>query len=83
MYGGAALTAMHALDAGALGGPARADGRVPEPLRAGIVPPTEEEIAGWSVLPHGSEELAGQGAPPDRRARRGRVLCCARRRSPR
>jgi acetylornithine deacetylase/succinyl-diaminopimelate desuccinylase-like protein len=64
MYGGAALPATHALMqvlSAVLPGP---DGRVPEPLRAGIVPPTEEEVAGWSALPHGREELAADGARP-------------------
>ena len=64
MVGGAALAATHALMqvlSAVLPGP---DGRLAEPLRAGIVEPTEEEIAGWKVLPHGSEELAGQGARP-------------------
>ena len=64
MFGGAALNAvealMRSLDA-VLPGP---DGRLPEPLRAGIIPPTEDEIAGWSSLPAGEEELAGQGARP-------------------
>ena len=41
------------------------DGRLPDPLRAGIVPPTEEELAGWSVLPPGAEELASDGARPN------------------
>ena len=40
------------------------DGRLPEPLRAGIIPPTESEVAGWSALPTGTEELDGQGARP-------------------
>ena len=65
LYGGAALTATHALMrilSAVLPG---RDGRLPEPLRAGIVPPTEEELAGWSVLPSGSEELAADGARPD------------------
>jgi acetylornithine deacetylase/succinyl-diaminopimelate desuccinylase-like protein len=65
LYGGAALTASHALLqilAAVQPGPA---GRLPEPLRAGIVPPTEEELEGWSVLPPGGEELAGDGARPD------------------
>ena len=67
VYGGAALTATHALMqtlAAVLPGP---DGRLPEPLRAGIVAPTEEELAGWSVLPPGAEELASDGARPERR----------------
>jgi len=40
------------------------DGRLPEPLRAGIAPPTEEELAAWAELTPGAEELAGQGARP-------------------
>ena len=64
LYGGAALTATHVLIqmlSAVLPGP---DGRLPEPLRAGIVPPTEEELEGWGVLPSGSEELAADGARP-------------------
>jgi acetylornithine deacetylase/succinyl-diaminopimelate desuccinylase-like protein len=64
MYGGAALTATHALMqvlSAVLPGP---NGLLPEPLRAGIVPPTADEIAGWAALPRGSEELASQGARP-------------------
>ncbi|HEY7179589.1 MAG TPA: M20/M25/M40 family metallo-hydrolase [Gaiella sp.] len=64
MVGGAALNAIEALLrslAAVLPGP---DGRLPEPLRAGIIPPTESEVAGWASLPSGSEELAAQGARP-------------------
>jgi len=64
MFGGAALNANHALLetlAAVLPGP---NGLLPEPLRAGIIPPTAEEVAGWSVLPTGGEELAAQGARP-------------------
>jgi acetylornithine deacetylase/succinyl-diaminopimelate desuccinylase-like protein len=64
MFGGAALPATHALMqvlAAVLPGP---DGRLPEELRAGIVPPTAEEVDGWTALPTGSEELASQGARP-------------------
>ena len=69
MYGGAALNAFHALhrmlDA-VLPGP---DGRLPEDLRAGIVPPTPEEVAGWESLPPGDRQLAEVGArPADARA---------------
>lgn len=68
MYGGAALNATHALMQ-TLGGVLPRDGRVPEPLRAGVVPPSEEERAGWAALPSGAEELASQGArPADERA---------------
>jgi acetylornithine deacetylase/succinyl-diaminopimelate desuccinylase-like protein len=64
MYGGVALNAvhvlMHCLEA-VLAGP---DGRLPEPLRKGITPPTAEELAEWSELPPGGEALAEQGAQP-------------------
>jgi acetylornithine deacetylase/succinyl-diaminopimelate desuccinylase-like protein len=62
MLGGAALNAGEALMralAAVLPGP---DGRLPEPLRAGIIPPTDAEVAGWSALPTGSEELVAHGA---------------------
>ncbi len=64
MYGGVALNAVHVLmrclDA-VLAGP---DGRLPEPLRAGIAPPTAEELEAWSQLPSGAESLSEQGARP-------------------
>jgi acetylornithine deacetylase/succinyl-diaminopimelate desuccinylase-like protein len=64
MYGGAALNAVHVLmrcfDA-VLAGP---NGLLPEPLRAGIAAPTAEELASWSALPSGAEELSSQGARP-------------------
>jgi acetylornithine deacetylase/succinyl-diaminopimelate desuccinylase-like protein len=62
LYGGAALTATHALLqilSAVLPGP---DGRLPEPLRAGIVPPTDAEREGWGALPSGKQELAADGA---------------------
>ena len=73
MYGGAALPATHALLqilAAVLPGP---DGRLAEPLRAGIVEPTDEEIAAWGVLPPGSEELERERGPAGGRRRRGRI----------
>jgi acetylornithine deacetylase/succinyl-diaminopimelate desuccinylase-like protein len=63
VFGGAALNALHAL-VRALDGVLARDGRLPEPLRAGIVPPTPEELAGWAELPPGPEELAESGARP-------------------
>jgi acetylornithine deacetylase/succinyl-diaminopimelate desuccinylase-like protein len=63
VYGGAALNSTHVL-ADALAALFPRDGRLPEPLREGIVPPTEEELAGWRELPPGGDELAGQGARP-------------------
>ena len=62
MYGGAALNAVHVLMRlfeSVLAGP---DGRLPEPLRQGIVPPSAEELEAWAQLPPGSDELSGQGA---------------------
>jgi acetylornithine deacetylase/succinyl-diaminopimelate desuccinylase-like protein len=64
LYGGAALNAFHALHA-ALGAVLpRSNGRLPEPLRAGIVPPTPEELASWDALPDGAQVLAEAGAVP-------------------
>jgi acetylornithine deacetylase/succinyl-diaminopimelate desuccinylase-like protein len=63
VYGGAALNSTHVL-ADALAALFPRAGRLPEPLREGIVPPTEEELAGWRELPPGGDELAGQGARP-------------------
>jgi acetylornithine deacetylase/succinyl-diaminopimelate desuccinylase-like protein len=63
-FGGAALSATHALIrtlSGVLAGP---DGRLPEPLRKGALPPGERELADWSALQPGAEMLAEQGARP-------------------
>jgi acetylornithine deacetylase/succinyl-diaminopimelate desuccinylase-like protein len=63
MYGGAALNGLHALMQ-TLSGVLPRDGRLPEPLRAGIVPPTDEEVSGWRSLTAGAEVLSDQGARP-------------------
>jgi acetylornithine deacetylase/succinyl-diaminopimelate desuccinylase-like protein len=63
VYGGASLNAMHALMATLAAVLPRA-GRLPEPLRAGVVPPSAREIAGWDALPAGSAELAAAGSRP-------------------
>ena len=63
LYGGAALNAAHALIA-ALGAMIAADGRLAEPLREGIAPPTAQELEDWRQLPAGADELAEQGARP-------------------
>jgi acetylornithine deacetylase/succinyl-diaminopimelate desuccinylase-like protein len=63
IYGGAALNAAHCL-AQVVSALVATDGRLAEPLRKGIVPPTAEELAGWAELPGGEEELSGQGASP-------------------
>ena len=63
MYGGAAMNAAHALIQ-TLGAVLPTDGRLPEPLRQGIVPPTEGELESWRELPAGAAELSDQGARP-------------------
>ncbi len=63
MYGGAALNAAHAMIE-TLGAVLPTDGRLPEPLREGITPPTAAELEGWCELPAGADELSDQGARP-------------------
>jgi acetylornithine deacetylase/succinyl-diaminopimelate desuccinylase-like protein len=68
MYGGASLNAMHALMQ-TLQAVLPRDGRVPEPLRAGVVEPAAAETAGWAELQPGEEAIAAQGSrPADERA---------------
>jgi acetylornithine deacetylase/succinyl-diaminopimelate desuccinylase-like protein len=59
MFGGAAMNAVHALMRSL-----EAVVAVPDELRAGIVPPTEEEIASWAQLEPGAGVLAAAGATP-------------------
>ena len=59
LYGGAALNAVHALMQSLASVVAE-----PEELKAGIVPPTDEELAAWRELEPGAEVLADQGARP-------------------
>lgn len=61
IYGGAALNALHALNE-MLGSVLARDGKLPEPLRAGITPPTEEETAAWAELVPGRDLLAEASA---------------------
>jgi acetylornithine deacetylase/succinyl-diaminopimelate desuccinylase-like protein len=63
MYGGASLNAMHALMQTLSGVLPRA-GRVPAPLRVGVVAPSVEESAGWEALPAGFDELLAAGSRP-------------------
>jgi acetylornithine deacetylase/succinyl-diaminopimelate desuccinylase-like protein len=63
IYGGVALNAAHAI-MWTLSALVARDGRLAEPLRKGIVPPTGEELAGWGELPPGPDELAGSGGRP-------------------
>jgi acetylornithine deacetylase/succinyl-diaminopimelate desuccinylase-like protein len=68
MYGNAALNAIHAL-LQALSGILPRDGRLPEPLRQGIIPASPEEQESWRSIPAGDEMLGGVGATPyDERA---------------
>ena len=61
VYGGAALNALHTLNE-LLAAVLPRDGRLPEPLREGIAPPTEEEVAAWSGLVEGADMLSEAGA---------------------
>jgi acetylornithine deacetylase/succinyl-diaminopimelate desuccinylase-like protein len=64
LFGGAAMNAFHVLNrilAVVLPGH---DGRLPEPLRAGLEPPSPEELRSWDVLPPGERVLADGGARP-------------------
>jgi acetylornithine deacetylase/succinyl-diaminopimelate desuccinylase-like protein len=63
LFGGVALNATDAL-LQALSGVAERDGRLPEPLRTGIAPPSEEEVAAWAELVPGAQMLADAGARP-------------------
>jgi acetylornithine deacetylase/succinyl-diaminopimelate desuccinylase-like protein len=63
VFGSAALNATHALMK-ILSSVQGQDGLLPEPLRAGIVPPTDEELAAWAELVPGEQMLAEAGAQP-------------------
>ena len=68
VFGGAAMNASHVL-LQVLSAVVPRDGQVPEPLRAGIIRPGDEEIESWGVLEPGDEVLGAQGArPADARA---------------
>jgi acetylornithine deacetylase/succinyl-diaminopimelate desuccinylase-like protein len=62
MYGGAALNAIHVLMRCFEAVLARENGLLPEPLREGIVPATEEELQSWAALPTGQWQLDNMGA---------------------
>jgi acetylornithine deacetylase/succinyl-diaminopimelate desuccinylase-like protein len=63
MYGNAAMNAIHALME-TLGGILPRDGRVPDALRVGIAPVTDEEREGWAHQPDGLDVLRDAGAVP-------------------
>ena len=73
LFGGVALNALHALMQSLSAVVAR-DGRVPEPLRIGVVPPAPEEIEGWRTLAEGAEPPGGGRSPTLRRGSARRVL---------
>jgi acetylornithine deacetylase/succinyl-diaminopimelate desuccinylase-like protein len=64
MFGAAALNAAHALMLALANVLPRGDGRLPDELRAGATPPSEEELAAWAQLPPGGEQLSHYGAAP-------------------
>lgn len=64
VFGGAALNASHALMETLRGVLPGENGLPPEELRAGVAPPSEEELAGWRALDPGSDVLAATGARP-------------------
>jgi acetylornithine deacetylase/succinyl-diaminopimelate desuccinylase-like protein len=59
VFGGAALNAANALTQSL-----RAVVPMPEPLRAGVIEPTEEELRSWEELDPGDDVLAEEGARP-------------------
>ncbi len=63
VFGSVALNATHALMQ-ILSSVHGQDGRLPESLRAGIVAPTDEELAAWAELVPGEQMLAEAGAQP-------------------
>ena len=63
VFGGAAMNASHVL-LQMLSAVVPQNGSVPEPLQAGIVRPSDDEIESWGALEPGPEVLAAQGARP-------------------
>jgi acetylornithine deacetylase/succinyl-diaminopimelate desuccinylase-like protein len=57
------MNAMHAL-LRTLSAVLPQNGRLPEPLRAGVVAPTPEELESWRTMTPGADVLAGVGATP-------------------
>jgi acetylornithine deacetylase/succinyl-diaminopimelate desuccinylase-like protein len=64
MFGAAALNAGHALMTALASVLPRADGHLPDELRAGATPPSNEELSAWAQLPPGTEQLLHYGAVP-------------------
>ena len=69
VFGGAALSATDALMRTLQGVLPGEDGLPPEPLRAGSVPPSDDELRAWTELASGADVIAEGGArPSDSRA---------------
>jgi acetylornithine deacetylase/succinyl-diaminopimelate desuccinylase-like protein len=64
MFGAAALNATHALIGALANVLPGEDGYLPDELRAGATPPSDEELAAWTELPPGAEQLSHYGATP-------------------
>ena len=64
MFGAAALNASHALMTALAAVAPGPDGYLPDELRAGATPPSDEELVAWAELPSGSEQLSQYGATP-------------------
>ena len=73
MFGAAALNATHALMSALANVVPRADGCLPDELRAGAIPPSEEELAAWAQLPSGRRAAVALRRDADR-CRCGREL---------
>jgi acetylornithine deacetylase/succinyl-diaminopimelate desuccinylase-like protein len=63
LYGGAAMNATHVL-LRALSAVLPENGRLPAPLRAGIIAPGAEEMDSWQTMTPGSDVLRAVGAKP-------------------
>ena len=69
MYGGVALNAVHVLHGMLQRVLPGADGVLRDELRAGITPPTEQELESWTRFAPGAEVIAAAGGQPiDERA---------------
>ena len=64
VFGGAALSATDALMETLRGVLPGEDGLPPEPLRAGVVAPSDEELSAWKELDPGAQVIAEGGARP-------------------
>jgi acetylornithine deacetylase/succinyl-diaminopimelate desuccinylase-like protein len=64
MFGAAALNATHALMEALSGVLPGSDGRLPDELRVGATPPSDDELAAWAQLPSGDDQLSHYGAVP-------------------